>query len=78
MNKRKFTQYDYICMFPVEARQQIEIDVRQAITGDFAFYETNDIIENVMSSRLIDVYNGEDDYITRSMIKHWLHLANTL
>lgn len=74
----KFTQYDYICMFPMEARKQIEIDVRQVLSNDFEPYKVNEIVEDIMSSKLVDVYNGDDGYITRSMIEHWLHLANTL
>jgi hypothetical protein len=54
-----------------EVQNNIEETLTDALQGDYYGASIDDIVENALDSRLIDLYNNEDDFVSWPMIEMW-------
>jgi len=61
----------FICQLSIEVQAQIKRIATNRLSVDFSILEYEEIISNIMDSRICDIYNGENDYFTLEEITEW-------
>lgn len=54
-----------------EVQENIAEILTLALAGDYYGASIDDIVENALDGRLVDLYNNEDDFVSWSMIQAW-------
>lgn len=54
-----------------EVQENIADTLTNTLQGDYYGASIDDIVENALDSRLIDLYNNEDDFVSWPMIEAW-------